>query len=300
MNPWERYCNHINQIENISINNIDEVYNHWNSFTRIESLKKRKKFFDELAKNIIKEYTDYDEDILGYNGGYNLYDDDDDDDDDYHHHIYRIITVAHYNGYNKIGIVEEIFIINTKSLINLIKFRCFCAKSLNYKDINDKFSQYILWGEENYVSYHDDNFTELINYNFHTDTYFNNIFDVEEGDIKLIDFLGYTMINSKKQCLIHEDTFIYNKPNLINYINSLNSFNYSSCTTTINRFTKIIHSRKIKYDYLDDYLDEYIYDYEQIKDTRKDLHTEFNIVYKYIKKNLDRLYLPEAIIVNTK
>ena len=282
MNEFEKYCNHINQIENILINNIDDVYNHWNLFIKVESLKKREKFFDDLAKNIIEEYTDDEIDIIGYYDSYK---------DNYYYDIYYAITSAHYAGYNNIGTFEEIFIINTKSLINLIKFRCFCAKSLNYKDINDKFSKYIQCGENYENEDPNDDFTTLIIYDIYTDTYINNIFDVK--DIGLIDFLGYTMIDVKKHCLIHKDNFIYNKPNLINYINSLN---YSPCTTTMNGFTKIIHSIKIKYDYLD----EYIYDYEQMKDVRKDLHKEFNTVYKYIKKNLDRFYLPEAIIVNTK
>ena len=171
-----------------------------------------------------------------------------------------------YNKYNEI-IACDSFNPCHYTLEKIIKFRCFALTSLSFNDINMEIKN--LFGiEQNYIRYEPSNDTIIIP-NIRIN---NNNYDMRSF-------------------------YIFNKPNLINIIRSYQDNkvekNNNSETIDVNDFTKEIRNKKLVYSYTS----EFIYDYEHIKESKKELHNEFYIGYKYFKKSIDKYYIPQAVLI---
>ena len=157
-------------------------------------------------------------------------------------------------------------ILDLNTLEKIIKFRCFAATSLSLNDLNEELKKF---GDKYIISY------DLIRDRFIFPDFVS-------------DTLNYLRI---EQCII------INKPNLINIIRSYQDNkvekNNNSDTIDVNDFTKEVRSKKIVYEYTS----EFIYDYEHIKESKKELHNEFYIGYKYFKKSIDKHYIPQAVLI---
>ena len=154
------------------------------------------------------------------------------------------------------------------TLEKIIKFRCFALTSLSFNDINMEIKN--LFGiENNYIQYEPSNDT------------------INIPNIRI----------NNNYCLDMKSFYIFNKPNLINIIRSYQDNkvekNNNSETIDVNDFTKEIRNKKLVYSYTS----EFIYDYEHIKESKKELHNEFYIGYKYFKKSIDKYYIPQAVLI---
>ena len=151
------------------------------------------------------------------------------------------------------------------TLEKIIKFRCLAATSLSMNDLNEELKKF------------GDNYT--IRYELSRDRFI------------------FPSIMLGKETPLRIERYIIDKPNLINTIRSYKDNkvekNINSDTIDVNAFTKEVRSKKIVYEYTS----EFIYDYEHIKESKKELHNEFHIVYKYFKKSIDKYYIPQAILI---
>ncbi len=171
-----------------------------------------------------------------------------------------------YNKYNEI-IVFDSFNPDHFTLEKIIKFRCFALTSLSINDINMEIKN--LFGiEDCYIQYMHSN-----------------------------DTIGIPNITINNNRYIMNNIYILNKPKLINIIRSYQDNkvenNINSDTIDVNAFTKEVRSKKLVYSYTS----EFIYDYEHIKESKKELHNEFYIGYKYFKKSIDKYYIPQAVLI---
>ncbi len=149
-------------------------------------------------------------------------------------------------------------------LEKIIKLRCLTLTSLSIIDINEELK----------------NFGD--NYKIHYNFWNSDRITIPEIMLNNIPIRTY---------------YIFNKPNLINIFRSYQDNkvekNINSDTIDVNAFTKEVRSKKIVYEYTS----EFIYDYEHIKESKKELHNEFYIGYKYFKKSIDKYYIPQAVLI---
>ena len=176
-----------------------------------------------------------------------------------------------YNKYNEI-IAFDGYNTDHYTLEKIIKFRCFALTSLSFNDINMEIKN--LFGiEHDYIEYNG---------------YIN-------GNCKEYISLPDIIINNNR--IDMNNFYIFNKPILINIIRSYQDNkvekNNNSETIDVNDFTKEIRNKKLVYSYTS----EFIYDYEHIKESKKELHNEFYIGYKYFKKSIDKYYIPQAVLI---
>ena len=242
VNPWEKYCAYIKNVETVLLNNIKTVLLYWSN-----SVKDRDIFFQRLLieNNLDKESLELDPQCP----------------------INRL-----YNKYNEI-IACDSFNPCHYTLEKIIKFRCFALTSLSFNDINMEIKN--LFGIEH----------DYIQYTHYSDRH------------NFIDTINIPSIRINNNNYDMRSFYIFNKPNLINIIRSYQDNkvekNNNSETIDVNDFTKEIRNKKLVYSYTS----EFIYDYEHIKESKKELHNEFYIGYKYFKKSIDKYYIPQAVLI---
>ena len=170
--------------------------------------------------------------------------------------------------YNNVfnDIISFLIVSDLNTLEKIIKFRCLTATSLSMNDLNEELKKF------------GDNYT--IRY-----------------DLYNRDRIILPSIMLGKETPLRIERYIIDKPNLINIIRSYQDNkvekNNNSDTIDVNAFTKEVRSKKIVYEYTS----EFIYDYEHIKESKKELHNEFYIGYKYFKKSIDKYYIPQAVLI---
>ena len=215
-NPWEYYCEHVNNVENLLLDNIEELFNNWT----LDDENRKIYILSLLQKaKLTFQYIDYE----------------------------TIYIIFHFHPYR---LLEKTDINNIELLKKVIKIRCYAAVTTNVSLVVNKYNK--LFGTELIL----DDFVLTNQYGkFRTPIYcsFNINYLPESIPLYLKDSVLTRVLLTKLDILDND--------------------------------SKIVNIKKIKRERKLVYCDNnHTYNYEQMKSSKKKLHKEFNIAYRYFKR----------------
>lgn len=215
-NPWEYYCEHVNNVENLLLDNIEELFNNWT----LDETSRHNYILSLFQKaNLSFQFIDYE----------------------------TIYIIFHFHPYR---LLEKTDINNIELLKKVIKIRCYASVTTNVSLVVNKYNK--LFG------------TDLI----------------------LDDFVstnGYGKFKTPTYCLFNKDYLpvsipLYLKDSVLTRV-------LLTKLDILDNDSKIVNIKKIKRERKLVYCDNnHTYDYEQMKSSKKKLHKEFNIAYRFFKR----------------
>lgn len=210
-NPWEYYCDHINTVENLLLDNIEEIFNNWT----LEETNRNNYILSLFQKAKLSfQYIDYE----------------------------TIYIIFHFHPYR---LLERTDIDNIELLKNVIRIRCYASVTTNVSLVVERYNE--LFGTDLIL----DDFVLTNRYGkFRTPLNFS--FDTNYLPISVPIYLKESVLT---RILLTKLDILHNTP-----------------------IKKIKRERKMLYC-------DNKYDYGQMLSSKKKLHKEFNIAYRYFNRN---------------